>query len=67
MDHNLDAYWAAAKAGKTELADTHRAAFNAAHPAASRAISFLALFIAANIFELVRTMYLAARRVEKAA
>lgn len=67
MDHDLDAFWAAAKAGNTELADTHKAAFNTAHPIAARALSFLALFIAANIFEVVRTIYVTARRPEKAA
>ncbi len=35
MDSQLKAYWAAAEAGRNEIAETHRSAFAEAHPLAS--------------------------------
>ncbi|GJQ29781.1 MAG: hypothetical protein HBSAPP03_16650 [Phycisphaerae bacterium] len=56
MDADLDAFWAAARAGNTESADAHKAAFNAAHPVAARTLSFTALFVFAGLVETVRAI-----------
>ncbi|MBI1190324.1 MAG: DUF4149 domain-containing protein [Tepidisphaera sp.] len=54
MNHNLDSFWAAARAGDTTLALSAKAAFDADHPVASRAISGAALFSLLGVIECLR-------------
>lgn len=54
MNRNLDTFWEAARSGKATLATDAKAAFDADHPLASRAISGAALFALLGVAECFR-------------
>jgi len=56
MDANLDAFWAAAKAGQSEIAERAHGAFSRDHPHASRTLGTMTLLVLLTILESTRVL-----------